>query len=144
MGEGDCPSRRDGGGRCGGWVGGGAAFGAAGGGGSEVVAAGFAAAMHLAATKVAVFLPEIPAEEDGEGEEDGGEGEGYFQVPEHALVAPAAAELDAQELELLEVLAPVFAFLAAEDQAVGVGDDPIARFGGADVEVVGDLEGACG
>ena len=75
---------------------------------------------------------------------NGGNGEGDFEVPEHALVAPAAAEFHAQEFVFPEVPAPVFAFLAAEDHAVGVGDDPVARFGGADVEVVGDLEGAWG
>src|SRR2546430_12743373 len=100
------------GGRGDGGVGNRAAFGAAAWGGSQVVAASFAAPLVQAVAEFTVFAPKMQAEEDRKAEENGGNGEGDFEVPEHALVAPAAAEFHARELELLEVLAPVSAFLA--------------------------------
>jgi hypothetical protein len=54
--------------------------------------------------------------------------------------APAAAEIHAGEVEAFERAVPVFADLAAEGERVGVGDDPPARIGFADVDAVGDLE----
>jgi hypothetical protein len=92
----------------------------------------------------------IGAKQEGDFEEgeDGGEGgeepEGDDEVPQHAALAVEAAKIDAEEFEAFEWVIPVFADLAAEGEAAGMGDDPIAGVGFSDVDTVGDFEGWAG
>jgi len=102
----------------------------------------------MAARLAEGFSQGADEEADLEEREDGGEGgeepEGDDEIPEHAVWAPASAEFHAGEFETFQRLVPVFADLAAEGEVVGMGDDPIARIGFADVDAVGDFETRAG